>query len=121
MSILASLRVHGTLTKIYFCTVITFCSLYAAQPIQPVFQHEFALTSFQAILFTTLMMLPLGFAPLFYGVLLESLSARLIVRTAILLLGVLATLAGMLVGLVVGAAMVPIALRLGWIDQVGPY
>jgi YNFM family putative membrane transporter len=89
VSILASLRVHGTLTKIYFCTVITFCSLYAAQPIQPVFQHEFALTSFQAILFTTLMMLPLGFAPLFYGVLLESLSARLIVRTAILLLGVL--------------------------------
>lgn len=89
MSILASLRVHGTLTKIYFCTVITFCSLYAAQPIQPVFQHEFALTSLQAILFTTLMMLPLGFAPLFYGVLLESLSARLIVRTAILLLGLL--------------------------------
>jgi MFS transporter, YNFM family, putative membrane transport protein len=89
VSILASLRVHGTLTKIYFCTVITFCSLYAAQPIQPVFQHEFALTSLQAILFTTLMMLPLGFAPLFYGVLLESLSARLIVRTAILLLGVL--------------------------------
>ena len=89
MSILATLRVHGTLTKIYFCTVITFCSLYAAQPIQPVFQHEFALTSLQAILFTTLMMLPLGFAPMFYGVLLESLSARLIVRTAILLLGVL--------------------------------
>jgi YNFM family putative membrane transporter len=51
------------------------------------FQHEFALTSFQAILFTTLMMLPLGFAPMFYGVLLESLSARLIVRTAVLLLG----------------------------------
>jgi len=82
-------RVHGTLTKIYFCTVITFCSLYAAQPIQPVFQHEFGLTSLQAILFTTLMMLPLGFAPMFYGVLLERLSARLIVRTAILLLGLL--------------------------------
>lgn len=80
---------QATLTKIYFCTVITFCSLYAAQPIQPVFQQEFALSSFQAILFTTLMMLPLSFAPMFYGVLLESLSARLIVRTAILLLGVL--------------------------------
>lgn len=89
MSVLTSLRLHGTLTKIYFCTVITFCSLYAAQPIQPVFQHEFSLTSLQAILFTTLMMLPLGFAPMFYGVLLESLSARMIVRTAILLLGVL--------------------------------
>lgn len=89
MSILAALRLHGTLTKIYFCTVITFCSLYAAQPIQPVFQHEFSLSSLQAILFTTLMMMPLGFAPMFYGVLLESLSARLIVRTAILLLGLL--------------------------------
>jgi len=89
LSVLASLRLNGTLPKIYFCTVITFCSLYAAQPIQPVFQHEFSLTSLQAILFTTLMMLPLGFAPMFYGVLLESLSARLIVRTAILLLGVL--------------------------------
>ncbi|QQG66383.1 MFS transporter [Desulfobulbus oligotrophicus] len=89
MSIHTPLHSHGTLSKIYFCTVITFCSLYAAQPIQPVFQHEFSLTSFQAILFTTLMMLPLGFAPMFYGVLLERLSARLIVRTAVLFLGVL--------------------------------
>ena len=89
MSVLAPLRVNSTLTKIYFCTVITFCSLYAAQPIQPVFRQEFGLSSLQAILFTTLMMLPLGFAPMFYGVLLESLSARKIVRTALLLLGLL--------------------------------
>ena len=82
-------RPANMLTKIYFCTVITFCSLYAAQPIQPVFQQEFALSSLQAILFTTLMMMPLGFAPMFYGILLESLSARLLVRTAILILGVL--------------------------------
>ena len=89
MSVLSHFRLHGPLTKIYFCTVITFCSLYAAQPIQPVFQQQFALSPLQAILFTTLMMLPLGIAPMFYGVLLESLSARLIVRTAILFLGVL--------------------------------
>lgn len=89
MSVLAKLRVNTTLPKIYFCTVITFCSLYAAQPIQPVFQHEFGLSSLQAILFTTLMMLPLGIAPMVYGVLLESFSARLIVRTALLFLGVL--------------------------------
>ncbi len=89
MSVLTHFRLHGPLTKIYFCTVITFCSLYAAQPIQPVFQQQFSLTSLQAILFTTLMMLPLGIAPMFYGVLLEALSARMIVRTAILLLGVL--------------------------------
>ena len=89
MPSLASFRLRNPLTKIYFCTIITFCSLYAAQPIQPVFQQQFSLTSFQAILFTTLMMLPLGFAPMFYGVLLESVSARKLVRTAILLLGLL--------------------------------
>ncbi len=89
MSIFVQFRLQSPLTKIYFCTVITFCSLYAAQPIQPVFQQEFSLSSLQAILFTTLMMMPLGFAPMFYGVLLESLSARLLVRTAILMLGIL--------------------------------
>ncbi len=72
---------------IYFCTIITICSLYAAQPIQPVFQREFGLSQFQAILFTTLMMTPLGFAPLIYGFLLESFSAKILVRSAVLLLG----------------------------------
>jgi len=74
---------------IYFTTVVTFCSLYAAQPIQPLFQHEFQLTHFQAILFTTLMMAPLGVAPLFYGYLLESFSAKVMVRWALFLLGIL--------------------------------
>ena len=79
----------SNLTKIYFCTVLAFCSLYAAQPIQPVFQQEFALSSLQAILFTTLMMLPLGFAPMFYGFMLEAFSVRLILRLAVLILGLL--------------------------------
>lgn len=79
----------GNMVKIYFCTVLGFCSLYAAQPIQPVFQQEFSLSSFQAILFTTLMMLPLGFAPMFYGFLLEAFSARMILRLAVLFLGLL--------------------------------
>lgn len=74
---------------IYFATVVTFCSLYAAQPIQPLFQYEFHLSSFQAILFTTLMMAPLGIAPLFYGYLLESFSAKVMVRWALFLLGIL--------------------------------
>ncbi len=76
--------------KIIYCTtVITICSLYAAQPIQPVFQQEFGLSSFQAILFTTLMMAPLGVAPLFYGYLLEAYSAKKLLRRAVLVLGVL--------------------------------
>lgn len=74
---------------IYFATGITICSLYAAQPIQPVFQSEFQLSNFQAILFTTLMMAPLGFAPLFYGYLLESFSAKIMVRWALFILGIL--------------------------------
>jgi YNFM family putative membrane transporter len=75
--------------NLYFTTVVTFCSLYAAQPIQPLFQTEFQLTGFQAILFTTLMMAPLGVAPLFYGYLLESVSAKKMVRLALLVLGIL--------------------------------
>jgi YNFM family putative membrane transporter len=74
---------------IYFATAVTFCSLYAAQPIQPLFQVEFQLSGFQAILFTALMMAPLGVAPLFYGFLLEAFSARKMVRWALFLLGIL--------------------------------
>jgi MFS transporter, YNFM family, putative membrane transport protein len=77
------------LNIIYFATILTICSLYAAQPIQPVFQQEFSLNRLQAILFTTLMMLPLGIAPLFYGFLLETFSAKVLVRGAILALGIL--------------------------------
>jgi MFS transporter, YNFM family, putative membrane transport protein len=77
------------LRRLSITTVVTICSLYAAQPIQPVFQREFDLSSLQAILFTTLMMLPLGCAPLFYGYLLELVPARRILRGALLLLGVL--------------------------------
>ena len=79
----------STSKYIYFTTIVTFCSLYAAQPIQPLFQHEFQLSHFQAILFTTLMMAPLGIAPLFYGYLLESFSAKVMVRWALFLLGIL--------------------------------
>jgi MFS transporter, YNFM family, putative membrane transport protein len=74
---------------LHFTTVVTFCSLYAAQPIQPLFKSEFHLSNFQAILFTTLMMAPLGVAPLVYGYLLESFSAKVMLRWALALLGIL--------------------------------
>ena len=74
---------------IYVATIVTFCSLYAAQPLQPLFQSEFHLTPIQALLFTTLMMAPLGIAPLFYGYLLEAFPARILLRTALVLLGVM--------------------------------
>lgn len=77
------------LAIIYCTAIVTICSLYAAQPIQPVFQEEFHLTNLQALLFTTLMMFPLGVAPLFYGFLLETFSVKLLVRAAVLMLGLL--------------------------------
>lgn len=81
--------IKSTSKNLYFATVVTFCSLYAAQPIQPLFKSEFQLSNFQAILFTTLMMAPLGIAPLLYGYLLESFSAKVMLRWALFLLGVL--------------------------------
>lgn len=80
---------ESSIKYLYLTTIVTFCSLYAAQPIQPLFKSEFGLSNFQAILFTTLMMAPLGIAPLFYGYLLESFSARMMVRWALFLLGIL--------------------------------
>lgn len=77
------------LAIVYGCTVATICTLYAAQPIQPLFESELALTKFQAAIFTTAIMLPLGIAPIVYGYLLETFSSKQMLRTAVLLLGVL--------------------------------
>lgn len=74
---------------VYCTTILTICSLYAAQPIQPVFQEEFFLTDFQAILFTTLMLAPLGIAPMVYGFFLESIPIKQLLRVSILLMAVL--------------------------------
>jgi len=78
-----------SLLIIYYCTILTLCSLYAAQPIQPVFQEEFNLSQLQAILFTSLMMLPLGLAPLFYGYILENFCTRKMISLAVLALGIM--------------------------------
>ena len=74
---------------IYACTILTLCTLYAVQPIQPLFEKEFLLSRFEAVIFTTVIMLPLGFAPIFYGYILETLSSKRFLKNAVLLLGVL--------------------------------
>ncbi|MDR0762260.1 MAG: MFS transporter [Campylobacteraceae bacterium] len=76
-------------TILYVCTILVLCTLYAAQPIQPLFKEEFALNGFQAAIFTTVIMFPLGIAPLFYGYILENLSSRQMLRVSLLLLGIL--------------------------------
>lgn len=74
---------------IYTCTILTLCTLYAVQPIQPLFEKEFSLSRFEAVIFTTVIMLPLGFAPIFYGYILETFSSKLFLRNAVLMLGIL--------------------------------
>ncbi len=79
-------RLHG---RLYLTAVVAVSLLFATQPIQPVFQREFMLSGGQAVLFTTVMMLPLGGAPLFYGYLLELVPARTVLRSSLLLLALL--------------------------------
>lgn len=58
-----------------FATVMTISSLYAPQPVQPMIADEFGLSMSQASLLTTATMVPLAVAPVFYGYILESVSA----------------------------------------------
>lgn len=80
---------NNQLLIIYTCTILTLCTLYAVQPIQPLFEKEFSLSRFEAVIFTTVIMLPLGFAPIFYGYILETFSSKLFLRNAVLILGIL--------------------------------
>ncbi|NLC27643.1 MAG: MFS transporter [Campylobacteraceae bacterium] len=73
----------------YACTILTLCTLYAAQPIQPLFESALELNKFQASIFTTAIMLPLGIAPIAYGYLLETFSAKKMLQVAVLSLGIL--------------------------------
>ncbi|MGE4318580.1 MAG: MFS transporter [Deferribacterales bacterium] len=61
---------------ITFASVLTFSSLYAPQPIQPLIAREFGLTMSEVSLLTTASMIPLAVAPIFYGYLLEAVCAR---------------------------------------------
>ncbi|MEZ7934655.1 MAG: MFS transporter, partial [Sulfurospirillum sp.] len=88
-SSLARFLSNNQLLIIYTCTILTLCTLYAVQPIQPLFEKEFSLSRFEAVIFTTVIMLPLGFAPIFYGYILETFSSKLFLRNAVLILGIL--------------------------------
>ena len=77
---------------IYGCTILTICTLYAAQPIQPLFESQYELSKFQAAIFTTAIMLPLGIAPIAYGYILETFSAKKMLQVALFALGVLVVL-----------------------------
>jgi YNFM family putative membrane transporter len=77
---------------VILATMLTISALYVPQPLLPVLAVEFAVSRETAALLTTVVFIPLSLAPLLYGFLLEAVSARRVLRLALLLLG-LSTLA----------------------------
>ena len=70
-------------------TVAVYASIYAPQPILPLLAGEFGLTTSGGALLMTAVLLPLSFAPLFYGLLLESQPAK---RMLLITIGILSLL-----------------------------
>ncbi|NOR49897.1 MAG: MFS transporter [Desulfuromonadales bacterium] len=76
------------MAAILFTTILALSALYVPQPLLPVLTAEFGVARETAALLTTVAFIPLSLAPLFYGVLLETVSARRMLRLAVLLLAI---------------------------------
>lgn len=72
------------LASTLFATVCAIATLYAPQPLLPIFAQEYGLGKAAASLAVTMTLLPLAFAPVLYGLLLESLPAAKLARWALL-------------------------------------
>lgn len=68
-------------------TFSTFSAIYAPQPLLAHLARTFQVDAAHASLITTATLLPLGVAPLFYGLLLESVPAERVLMVAVGLLG----------------------------------
>ena len=67
-------------------TILTLSALYAPQPLLPVISAEFAVSREAAAALTTVTFIPLAFAPLLYGYLLESVSSTRLLKLTVPLL-----------------------------------
>jgi YNFM family putative membrane transporter len=70
-------------------TVLAFSVLYAPQPLLPLFARRFGVSEPTAALLITATLLPLSFAPLSYGYLLQRVSPVRLLRIGVLCLGAL--------------------------------
>ena len=80
------------LRRTFFVLITAVCvyaSVYAPQPILPLLAGEYGLTTSGGALLMTAVLLPLSFAPLFYGLLLESQPAK---RMLLIAIGILTLL-----------------------------
>ena len=76
------------MAAILFTTILALSALYLPQPLLPVLAIEFGVARETAALLTTIAFIPLSLAPLVYGALLETVSARRMLRLAVLLLAI---------------------------------
>jgi MFS transporter, YNFM family, putative membrane transport protein len=75
---------------IAYISVVVFCSLYGPQPLLIVLRNEFGVSEATVSLMITSALVPLSFAPLIYGYMLESVPVKKLLTLAVALLAVTA-------------------------------
>lgn len=95
-----------SLFVVLFTTVLAYSIFYMPQPILPLLASEFGVTETDAALLTAVTMVPLGFAPIFYGYLTELVSTKSLLKVSV---GLLVVTQGLLA--VAGAFWVMVLLR----------
>lgn len=76
------------LSVILLATFFSFCTLYVPQPLLPMLGDEFRLSPVQTSALITVVLLPLGLAPMVYGYFLQAVPARSLLRVSVLLLAI---------------------------------
>ncbi len=77
-----------TKVSVIYIAIITLSSIYIPQPILPLLALEFGTTAQNASAITSITLLPMTFAPLFYGYFLENHQPKLILSLSLFVAGI---------------------------------
>ena len=77
-----------TKVSVIYIVIITLSSVYIPQPILPLLALEFNTTAQNASAITSITLLPMAFAPLFYGYFLENHQPKLILSLSLFIAGI---------------------------------
>ncbi|WP_295739945.1 MFS transporter [uncultured Helicobacter sp.] len=77
-----------TKVSVIYIAIITLSSVYIPQPILPLLALEFNTTAQNASAITSITLLPMAFAPLFYGYFLENHQPKLILSLSLFIAGI---------------------------------
>ncbi|MCV6638572.1 MFS transporter [Candidatus Albibeggiatoa sp. nov. NOAA] len=76
---------------ILYLATISFCALYAPQPLLAVFSEQFNVAPEYTSLLITVTLIPLGIAPILYGYILESIPSKTLLKYSFTLLAITET------------------------------